>query len=145
MEASRASLELCSFDPQEVESLEVIDVEAAAAVHQHLGESGVDDDGVDYEWVDIRADDAVEVIITVEGDGGAGAVNILGHRHSDRKDLPTLPLALSRRELCRGPAIDHVVVMNHWEFIVVLAATFVITLVFLLVILLYAQAVKIFL
>ena len=36
MEASYAWFELCSFDPQKVEGLEVDDVESAATIHQHL-------------------------------------------------------------------------------------------------------------
>jgi hypothetical protein len=36
MEASGAWLELCPVDAEEVEGLEVDDVQAVAAVHQHL-------------------------------------------------------------------------------------------------------------
>ena len=52
MEAARARLELCPVDAEEVEGLKVDDVQAAAAIHQHLRESSVDDDGVDDERVD---------------------------------------------------------------------------------------------
>ena len=63
MEAARARLELCSFDAQEVESLKVDDVEVAAAIHQYLRESRVDDDGVDNNWVDAKGDDPVGVVV----------------------------------------------------------------------------------
>ena len=131
------------FDPQEVEGLEVDDVVATATVHQHLGESSVDDDRVDNEWVDAGVDDAVRVVITVESDGGAGPVEILGHCHPDRKDFLMLPLVLLRNELRRGPTLDHITTVNSRETIVILAATVVVALVFLLVILLYAETVKI--
>ena len=122
--------------PQEVESLEVDDVEAAAAIHQHLGDSGVDDDGVNDEWIDAGANDSVRMVVVVEGDGGAQPVELLWHCHPCCKDLLTLPLALLRGELCRGLAIDHVTVMDRGEPVVVLTSSLVITLVFLLIILL---------
>ena len=145
MEASRARLELCSPDPQEVKGLEVDDVEAATTVHQHLGKSSVDDDGIDDEWVDTGADDGVWMVITVECDGGARPAEVLWHCHRCREDLPMFPLALSRRELCCGSAIDHVAVMDYKEPVVVLASTLVVTLVFLLIVLLQPQAVEILL
>ena len=55
MEAARARLELCSLDIEEVESLDVDDVEAAAAIHQYLRESGVENDGVHDERIDAKA------------------------------------------------------------------------------------------
>ena len=64
----------------------------------------------------------VEVVVAVEGDGSARPVEVLGHRHPNRKDLPTLPLALSRHELRRGPAIGHVTIVNYGEPIIVLVA-----------------------
>jgi len=64
-------LELRPVDAEKVEGLEVDDVQAAAAVHQHLRESGVDDDGVDDERVDARGDYLVGVVVSVKGDGGA--------------------------------------------------------------------------
>jgi hypothetical protein len=45
------------------------DVEAAASVHQHLGEPGVPDDRVDHQRVLARIGDAVRVIFAAEGDG----------------------------------------------------------------------------
>ena len=72
----------------------------------------------------------------VEGDGGVGPVEVVRHRHLDRKDFPALPLVLSRCELCRRPAIDHVAVVNYEEPVIFLADTSVVVLVLLLVILL---------
>jgi hypothetical protein len=47
----------------------VEDVEAAASIHQHLGESRVADDRVDDQRVLARIGDAVRVILAAEGDG----------------------------------------------------------------------------
>jgi len=70
METARAWLELRPFDTEEVEGLEIDDVQAAAAIHQYLRESSVDDDGVDDEWVDAGGDYFVGVVVSIEGDGG---------------------------------------------------------------------------
>jgi hypothetical protein len=54
------------INAQEPESLGVDDIEAAASVHEDLGEPDVADDGVDDERVFPRARHAVGL---VEGDG----------------------------------------------------------------------------
>jgi hypothetical protein len=59
---------------QELEGLGVDDVEAAAPIHQDLGEPDVADDGVDDERVFPRARHMVEVVGLVEGDGLVGPV-----------------------------------------------------------------------
>jgi hypothetical protein len=59
---------------QEPEGLGVDDVEAAASVHEDLGEPDVADDGVDNERVFSRARHAVGVVGLVEGDGLVGPV-----------------------------------------------------------------------
>jgi hypothetical protein len=45
------------------------DVEAAASIHQHLGEPRVADDRVDDQWLLARIGDAIRVILAAEGDG----------------------------------------------------------------------------
>jgi hypothetical protein len=47
----------------------VEDVEAAASVHQHLGEARIADDQVDDQRILARVKDAVRMILTAEGDG----------------------------------------------------------------------------
>jgi hypothetical protein len=59
---------------QESEGLGVDDVEAAASVHEDLGEPDVADDGVDNERVLSWARHAVGVVALVEGDGLVGPV-----------------------------------------------------------------------
>jgi hypothetical protein len=60
--------------PQEPEGLGVDDVEAAASVHEDLGEPSVADDGVDDERVRSWARHIVGVVALVEGDGLVGPV-----------------------------------------------------------------------
>jgi hypothetical protein len=62
------------IDPQEPEGLGVDDVEAAAFVHEDLGELGVADDRIDNERVPSWAWHAVGVVALVEGDGLVGPV-----------------------------------------------------------------------
>jgi hypothetical protein len=62
------------IDPQEPEGLGVDDVEAAAFVHEDLGERDVADDGVDNEWVFPQARHMVGMVGLVEGDGLVGPV-----------------------------------------------------------------------
>jgi hypothetical protein len=62
------------INAQEPEGLGVDDVEAAASVHEDLGEPDVADDGVDNERVFFRARHAVGVVGLVEGDGLVGPV-----------------------------------------------------------------------
>jgi hypothetical protein len=62
------------IDPQEPQGLGVDDVEAAASVHEDLGEPSVADDRVDNEWVPSWARYAVGVVALVEGDGLVGPV-----------------------------------------------------------------------
>ena len=53
-------------DPHELQSVGVHDVEAAAPVHEHHGESGVADDRVDNEWVQTRIRDVVGTDLATE-------------------------------------------------------------------------------
>jgi hypothetical protein len=62
------------IDLQEPDGLGVDDVEAAAPIHEDLGEPGVADDGVNDERVLSWARHAVEVVALVEGDGLVGLV-----------------------------------------------------------------------
>jgi hypothetical protein len=62
------------INTQEPKGLDVDDVEAAASVHEDLGEPDVADDGVDDEWVFPRDRHVVGVVGLVEGDGLVGPV-----------------------------------------------------------------------
>jgi hypothetical protein len=62
------------IDPLEPEGLSVDDVEAAAYIHEDLGDSGVADDRIDNERVPSWARHAVGVVALVEGDGLVGPV-----------------------------------------------------------------------
>jgi hypothetical protein len=65
----RTGLDCGQIDPQEPEGLSVYDVEAAASIHEDLGESGIADDRIDNEWVPSWAWHAAGVVALVEGDG----------------------------------------------------------------------------
>jgi hypothetical protein len=70
----RTGLDHGQINPQEPEGLGVDDVEAAASVHEDLGEPGIADDGVDNERVPSWAPHTVGVVALVEGDGLVGPV-----------------------------------------------------------------------
>jgi hypothetical protein len=74
MEGRSACSDGGQIDTQESEGLAVDDVEAAASVHEDLGEPDVADDGVNDERVFSRARHMVGVIVSVEGDGLVGLV-----------------------------------------------------------------------
>jgi hypothetical protein len=62
------------IDPQKPEGLGVDEVEAAASVHEDLGEPDVADDGVDNVRVFPWARHTVGMVALIEGDGLVGPV-----------------------------------------------------------------------
>jgi hypothetical protein len=74
MEGRSACPDRRQINTQEPEGLGVDDVEAAASIHEDLGEPDVADDGVDDERVFHRARHMVRVIVSVKGDGLVGPV-----------------------------------------------------------------------
>jgi hypothetical protein len=94
METPDAGLEVRSCDSQKVEGLGIDDVKTTAAIHEHLGEAGVGDDGIDDKWVDPRIGDVVWVVITVESDGHLRPVKEEGGCELHGEDLSTFPLVL---------------------------------------------------
>jgi hypothetical protein len=74
MKGRRTGPDRGQIDLQEPEGLGIVDVEAAASVHEDLGEPDVADDGVDNERVLSWARHAVGVVALVEGDGLVGPV-----------------------------------------------------------------------
>jgi hypothetical protein len=65
----RAGPQLVQTNPQQAQGVRVEDVEAAASVHQHLGEPRVADDRVDDQRILAWIGDAVWVILAAQGDG----------------------------------------------------------------------------
>jgi len=59
MEWRLAGAKLVQYDPHELQGAGVHDVEAAASVHEYLGEAGAADDGVDNERIPSRMRDVV--------------------------------------------------------------------------------------
>jgi hypothetical protein len=139
MEAPDTGLEARPRDPQEVEGLGIDDVEAAAAIHEHLGEACVGDNGIDNKWVDPRIGDIVWVVIMVKSDGHLRPVKEEGGCGLHGEDLSMFPLALACREARRGSSIYHEAVMDFGETLVLVVSTGIV----LLVIFLAAYAFKI--
>jgi hypothetical protein len=139
MEAPDAGLEARPRDPQEVEGLGIDDVKAAAAIHKHLGEACVGDNGIDNKRVDPGIGDIVWVIITVESDGHLGPVKEEGGCRLHGEDLSTFSFALARREARRGSFVYHEAVVDLGESLVLVISLGI----FLLVVFLDAYAFKI--
>jgi hypothetical protein len=74
VEGCRTDPDLGPINPQELQGLGVDDVEAAASVHEDLGEPNVADDRIDDERVPPWAWHKVGVVASVEGDGLVGPV-----------------------------------------------------------------------
>jgi hypothetical protein len=68
VEGCRTSPDLGSINPQELQGLGIDDVEAAASVHEDLGEPNIADDRVADERVPSWARHEVGVVALVEGD-----------------------------------------------------------------------------
>jgi hypothetical protein len=94
MEALDAGSEVRPCDSQKVEGLGIDDVKTTAAIHEHLGDACIGDDGIDNKWVDPRIGDVVWVVIMVKSDGHLRPVKEEGGCELHGKDLPTFSLAL---------------------------------------------------
>jgi hypothetical protein len=68
MERCSARSKLGSTDPHSVKGFGIHDVEAAASIHQYLGEPRVADDGINKR-ISARLWDAIRKVIMVESDG----------------------------------------------------------------------------
>ena len=97
--------------------MHVQDVEAATPVHEHLGEPGVDDDGIHDEWVLARIRDVVGVIFAAEGDGVLRPVEVGCYSLVDGEDLSALSLALPSDHIRRWPTEDEEHVLHRGETI----------------------------
>jgi hypothetical protein len=56
-------------DPHGIKGFSIHDVEAAASIHQYLGESCVADDGVNNKRISAWLRDMIQMVIMVESDG----------------------------------------------------------------------------
>ena len=78
MEGRAHWAELRSGDAHGVEDVDVENVEAAAFVHQHLGEALLADDGVDDERVATRSSDVGRMVSLIKSDRGVRLANERG-------------------------------------------------------------------
>ena len=79
-------------DAHGIEHFSVHDVEAAASIHQHLGELLHADDRVDHERVSSWLRDAFWVVGPIKGDGGLRPSEEGRHGRLERIDLATRKL-----------------------------------------------------
>ena len=70
MERRSGWAEACLVDAHLIEHLGVHDVEAAASIHQYLGELLHADDWVDHEWISPRVRDGIRMVGPIEGYDG---------------------------------------------------------------------------
>ena len=66
--------EASTGDAHGIEGVDVENVEAAAFVHQHLGEALLEDDGVDDKRVVTRSGDVGRMVSLIESDQGVKAL-----------------------------------------------------------------------
>ena len=71
MEGRAHWAELRPGDAHSVEGVDVENVDAAASVHQHLGEALLADDGVDDERVVTRSGDVGRMVSLIKSDWGS--------------------------------------------------------------------------
>ena len=105
-------------NPHELQGVGVHDVEAAASVHEHLGEASVADDGVDNERVTSRMRDVVGVVLAAKGDGILRLVEVGWRGFGDGKDFAALTLALPRSHIRHCSSKDEEGVL-HWGELVI--------------------------
>src|SRR6185312_17139556 len=113
MEWRLARAELVQSDPHELQG-----VEAAASVHEHLGEAGVADDGVDNKRVPSRVWDVVGVVLVAEGNSVLRPVEVGWRGLGDGEDLPALTLALLRGHVRRWSSKDEEGVLHRGELVI---------------------------
>jgi hypothetical protein len=94
MKRRRAGSQLVEPDPHQPYGVHVEDIEAAASVHQHLGEPHIVDDQIDDQRVPAWIGDAVQVILTTDGDGVPRPVEEGGGSPLRSEDIVPLPLAV---------------------------------------------------
>jgi hypothetical protein len=68
--------ELGPADSYQIEHVGVEDVEPTAAIHEHLGKARISDDGVNDKRVLPWMWNSGRMIVTVEGDGDVGPVEV---------------------------------------------------------------------
>ena len=96
----------------------VHDVEAAASVHEHLGEAGVADDGIDNERIPSRMRDVVGVVLAAKGDGILRPIELGWRGLGDGENFPALALALPRSHVRHCSSKDEEGVLHRGKRVV---------------------------
>jgi hypothetical protein len=90
VEQCATQLELGPTDTYQIECVSVEDVEPAATVHEHLGEAHIGNDRVDDKRILPQVWNSGRMIITIEGDGSIGPVEVGRRRRLGSVDLSVL-------------------------------------------------------
>jgi len=102
-------------DPHKGQSLGVKNVEAAASIHQHLGETCLGDDGVDDQRITPGVGDPIRVILPIESDCALGPFEVRGHGCADCANFSEFALPLTRGETSRTSPKDQEAVLDLGE------------------------------
>jgi len=102
-------------DPHEGQSLSVKNVEAAASIHQHLGETSLGDDGVDDQWITPVVGDPIRVILPIERDRALGLLEVRGRGCADCANSSEFTLPLTRGKVSRTSPKDQEAVLDLRE------------------------------
>ena len=114
-------MELRLGDSHGVEGVDIENVEAAASVHQHLGEVLLADDGVDDERVASRSCDTGGMVPLIKGDRGLRPAEEGGDGRLGGAHLPVAYLMLEFGPDGVRPAEDHDALFRFRETIPILA------------------------
>ena len=121
MEGRAHWAELRPGDAHSVEGVDVENVDAAASVHQHLGEALLADDGVDDERVASRSRDVGGMVPLIEGDRRFLPAEEGGDGRLDGACLPIAHLVLAFSPNGVGPSEDHNALLGLRETVSILA------------------------
>ena len=102
-------------DPHEGQSLGIKDVEAAASVHQDLGETGFGDDWINDQRIAPGVGDPIRVILSVERDRALGPLKVRGRGCGDCANFSEFLLPLTRSEASRTSPKDQETVLDFGE------------------------------
>ena len=90
-------------------------VEAAASIHQYLGEMSLGDDGIDDQWIAPRVGDPIRVILPIERDCALRPFEVRGRGCADCTNFSELVLPLTRGETSRTSPKDQEPVLDLGE------------------------------
>ena len=104
-----------------IEPFSIHDVEAAASIHQHLGEAFLEDDGVDDDRVATRSGDVGRMVFLIKSDWGVRPTKERGDDRLGGTCLSVAYLVLALGVDGIGSPKDHEAFLGVGEAIIILA------------------------